>query len=90
MREDKDYCTGGCLTGAVTGDYALFNDGERQIGRVYKLPSIEEQWKWAMTASIGNRLGSTAGIEDTRDEACDAVESAYEAMKAAIPIRLSD
>ena len=59
-------------------------DGERQIGRVYKLPSIEEQWKWAMTASIGNRPGSTAGIEDTRDEACDAVESAYEAMKAAI------
>ena len=61
-------------------------DGERQIGRVYKLPSVEEQWKWAMTASIGNRLGSTAGIEVTRDEACDAVESAYEAMKA-VPIR---
>ena len=59
-------------------------DGERQIGRVYKLPSIEEQWKWAMTASIGNRLGSKAGIEDTRDEACDAVEIAYEQMKAAI------
>jgi hypothetical protein len=36
-----------------------------------------------MTASIGNRLGSTAGIAGTRDEACDAVERQYEAMKAA-------
>ena len=45
-------------------------DGERQLV-ASTLPSIEEQWKWAMTASIGNRLGSTAGIEDTRDEACD-------------------
>ena len=26
-----------------------------------------------MTAAIGNRLGSTAGIAGTRDEACDAV-----------------
>ena len=37
-----------------------------------------------MNASIGNRIGSTAGIADTRDEACDAVEREYEAMKAAI------
>ena len=42
---------------------------------------------WTMTASIGNRFGSTAGIAATRDEACDAVESAYEAMKAEIPTR---
>ena len=41
-----------------------------------------------MTASIGNRLGSTAGIEVTRDgDPVGLVESEYEAMKAAIPIR---
>ena len=34
--------------------------------------------------AIGNRLGSTAGIGATRDEACVAVERAYETMKAAI------
>jgi hypothetical protein len=38
-----------------------------------------------MTALIGNRIGSKAGIELTRDEACDAVESAYETMKTLIP-----
>ena len=59
-------------------------DGERRIGRVCRLPGVEELWKWSMNASIGNRLGSTAGIAGTRDEACDAVESEYEAMKAAI------
>ena len=59
-------------------------DGERQIGRVYRLPGVDERWKWSMTASIGNRLGSTAGSEATRDEACDAVERAYEELKAAI------
>ncbi len=57
-------------------------DGERQIGRVYRLAGVDERWKWNMTAAIGNRLGST-DIADTRDEACDAVESAYEAKKAA-------
>ena len=31
-----------------------------------------------MTALIGNRIGSKAGIELTLDEACDAVENAYE------------
>jgi hypothetical protein len=36
-----------------------------------------------MTASIGNQIGSTGGIEGTRDEACDAVERHYEVMKAA-------
>ena len=30
-------------------------DGERQIGRVYRLAGVDERWKWAMTASIGNR-----------------------------------
>ena len=45
---------------------------------------MAERWHWNMTAAIGNRFGSTAGIEATRDEACDAVEHAYEAMKAAI------
>ena len=58
-------------------------DGERRIGRAYRLAGFDERWKWNMTASIGNRLGSTAGIEGTRDEACDAVERQYEAMKAA-------
>ena len=50
-------------------------DGERQIGRVYRLAGIDERWKWNMTAAIGNRLGSTVFIADTRDEACDAVET---------------
>ena len=58
-------------------------DGECRIGRVYKLAGVAERWKWNMTASIGNRLGSTAGIAGTRDEACDAVERHYEVMKAA-------
>ena len=64
-------------------------DGDRQIGRVYRIAGVDERWKWSMTAAIGSRLGST-DIEATRDAACDAVESAYEAMRAAIPIRLSD
>ena len=59
-------------------------DGELRIGRVYRLPGVEELWKWNMNASIGNRIGSTAGNADTRDEACDAVEREYEVMKAAI------
>ena len=58
-------------------------DGERRIGRVYRLAGVAERWKWNMTASIGNRLGSTGGIAGTRDEACDAVERQYEVMKAA-------
>jgi hypothetical protein len=33
-----------------------------------------------MNAAIGNRLGSSGGIAGTRDEACDTVESADEAM----------
>ena len=56
----------------------------RQIGRVYRLPGVEERWTWSLNVWLGNRLGSTAGIEATRDEACDAVERAYEDMKAAI------
>jgi hypothetical protein len=59
-------------------------DGELQIGRVYRIVGVDERWKWAMTALIGNRLGSTGGIAETRDEACDAVERKYEAMKVAI------
>ncbi len=59
-------------------------DGELQVGRVYRIAGVDERWKWTMTAAIGNRLDSTAGIEITRDEACDEVESEYEAMKAAI------
>jgi hypothetical protein len=62
-------------------------DGERRIGRVYRLTGVDERWKWSMTAAIGNRLGSTSGIAATRDEACDAVERHYEAMKAAIPVK---
>jgi ribosomal protein S5 len=62
-------------------------DGDLPIGRVYRLAGVGERWKWAMTVRIGNRLGSSGGILGTRDEACDAVESAYEAMKARIPIR---
>ncbi len=58
-------------------------DGERQIGRVYRLAGVDERWKWNMTTSIGNQFGSTAGIAGTRDQACDAVERKYEAMKAA-------
>ena len=38
-------------------------DGERRVGRVYRLASMTERWHWRMSASIGNRLGSTAGIE---------------------------
>ena len=48
---------------------------------------VDERWKWNMTASIGNRLGSTAGIAGTRDEACDAVERHYEVMKAAMSVK---
>ena len=50
----------------------------------YRMPVSMKRWKWSMAAAIGNRLGSTAGIAGTRDEACDAVERQYEAMKAAI------
>ena len=58
-----------------------FSDG--RIGRVYRIAGMDERWKWNMTASIGNRVGTTAGIARTRDEACDAVELHYEVMKAA-------
>ncbi len=44
---------------------------------------MAERWHWSMTATIGNRLGSTAGIEATRN-ACDAVEAAYEQITAAL------
>ena len=59
-------------------------DGERQIGRVYRIAGVDERWKGGLAAATGNRLGSTSGIADTRDEACDAVERQYAAMKAAI------
>ena len=62
-------------------------DGENRIGRVYRITGMAERWHWSMSASIGNRVGSTAGIEATRGAACDAVERQYEAMKAAIPNR---
>ena len=58
-------------------------NGEHRIGRVYRLAGMAERWHWNMTAAIGNRLGSTAGIAATRDQACDAVEREYERMKAA-------
>ena len=59
-------------------------DGESRIGRVYRLAGVAERWKWTMTAAFRNRLGSTDGIAGTRDEACDAVERQYEAMKTVI------
>ena len=62
-------------------------DGELKIGRVERIAGVDERWKGTMTAASGNRLGSTARIAIKRDEACDAVESEYEAMKAAILIR---
>src|SRR5262245_22603288 len=31
-------------------------EGEMAIGRVYRLAGVCERWKWAMTASIGNRI----------------------------------
>ena len=59
-------------------------DGDLRVGRVYKLAGVDECWKWAMNAWIGNRLGTASGIVGSRDEACEAVEREYEAMKAAI------
>ena len=61
------------------------DDGDLRIGRVYRIAGAAERWKWNMFA-LGTRLGSTAGTEATRDAACDMVERAYGAMKAAIPI----
>ena len=59
-------------------------DGDLNIGRVYRIAGVEERWKWNMTAWLDKHAGSASGIVDSRDEACDAVEAAYEQFRAAV------
>jgi hypothetical protein len=39
-------------------------DGDLRIGRVYRMTGgpADAKWRWAMTAQIGNRLGSSSGV----------------------------
>ena len=51
-------------------------DGDLRIGRVFRIEGGpgDGRWKWAMTASRGNLLGSVSGVADSRDDACQMVE----------------
>ena len=65
-------------------DYAC-TDGEVKVGRVYRINSISTGgWFWTMNGRVGNRSGSSHGQVQSRDEACDAVESAYDELKARV------
>jgi hypothetical protein len=63
------------------------SDGETRIGRVYRMTGgpADSKWRWTMVARLGNRLGNSSGVADSRDEACRAVEAAWEAFKARMP-----
>ena len=65
-------------------DFSAMND-ERRVGRVYRLPGPIEHWSRSMYAPLGDSVGSKSSVAGTRDEACDAVETAYEDMKARNP-----
>jgi len=59
-------------------DFSAF-DGDLRIGRVYRIlgePS-GRRWRWTMTATVGNRVGTGGNLVDGRDEACRQVEQAY-------------
>ena len=61
-----------------------WEDGAIQIGRVYKLTTISRGgWWWGCNAHL-EWFGSSAGIAESRDEACHAVEAAYDALVARI------
>ncbi len=65
-------------------DYAA-RDGDVKIGRVYRINSISTGgWFWTMNGTYANRSGSTSGQVADRDDACDAVEQAWDTMKAAV------
>ena len=56
-------------------------DGLVKVGRVYRISSIAEGgWFWTMYALVGNRSGASSGRVETLDEACHAVEWAYEEL----------
>lgn len=55
------------------------SDGELRIGRNFRIEGGpgDGRWKWTMTATLGNRAGSSSGMADNRDEACQLVEEHY-------------
>ena len=61
----------------------IANDGDISIGRVYRITSISTGgWFWTCNGRIGKYHGSNSGHVLTRDEACEAVEQAWDEMKA--------
>ena len=65
-------------------DY-IAHDSETSIGRVYRINSIATGgWFWTMNGRIGDRMGASSGQVSTRDEACDAVEAAYDDLRGRV------
>ena len=59
--------------------------GDAPIGRVYRINSIQEGgWFWTCYALVGNRSGADSGQVANLDEACHAVEAAYDELMARI------
>ncbi len=66
-------------------DYVC-NDGEVKVGRVYRINSnTGGGCFWTMYAMVGNRSGANSGQVSTRNQACDAVEQAYDELKVRLP-----
>jgi hypothetical protein len=58
------------------------SDGENCFGRVYLHDTGPVQhWAWFMSDESRGEMNSVNGGCDTRDEACRAVEAAYDAGK---------
>ena len=65
----------------VAEDYRAF-DGESGIGRVHRVVSVSAAgWAWACNAHL-EWFCSDAGTVATKEDACHAVEAAYDALKA--------
>jgi hypothetical protein len=58
-------------------------DNGQDVGRVYLHHGAEKRWLWFMTYEREEASPiSDNGMKDTRDEACYAVEAAYDAAVA--------
>ena len=62
----------------------LARDGETSIGRVYQISSNLRAARSGSVRLAGNRSGADSGQVDNLDEACHAVEAAYDELMARI------
>jgi hypothetical protein len=56
-------------------DYDVF-DGERDVGRIYRVNAATELWWWGVSFMLTGR--KSYGTADTRDEAMAAFKAEYE------------